>query len=152
MMVYEEYYSNEIEKLLRNSVKKVFKLKPVLAKKVKQKGSTEMYCTRVCRPIKEATLCIADLTYNNTNVGFEIGVAQELHKPVIITRYIPKISKKVQLKPSEDKSLQKLKKRGILQYSKVPYKIPSDVGGIFRVDYKDEKDLMKQLKEGFEVK
>ncbi len=149
MMAYEEFYSKQIEKMLKNAVKSILKLNPILAKQVQHFGSTDLYCTKVCKPIREAFRCIADLTYNNTNVGFEIAVAQGWEKPVIITRYIPK---DFNIKNEEEKVLKKLKNKGAIQYSKVPQNISGDFGGIFRIDYSNETELKRKLKEAIDIK
>lgn len=149
IMAYEESHSKEIEKILKKAIKSILKLKPILAKHIKHSGSTDLYCTKVCKPIKEATYCIADLTYNNTNVGFEIAVANSFDKPVIITRYIPK---KLKIKPEDEKVLKKLKHKGAIQYSEIPNKISGDFGGLLRIDYNSERELKKKLKEAFEIK
>jgi len=150
MMAYDKPYSKKIEIILKKSVKVAFKLEPKLSKNIKQTGSGDMYCKTVCRPIRESTLCIADLTYNNTNIGFEFGVAQELKKPVIITVYKPK--KQIKLGKKAFEELKKLEKKGAIQFSEVPQKIPSDMGGMLRVEYSSEEELIKKLKEQFEVK
>lgn len=143
---YEELHSKNIEKMLKSAVTSVFKLTPVIGKNLKRLGSSDMYCTRVCRPIKEATQCIADLTYKNTNVGFEIAVAQSFEKPVIITRYI---TQNKGLTDEEKELIDKLKQKGEIQCSEVPNDVPADINGIFRVDYKNETELKRKLKEAF---
>ena len=148
-MPYEELHSKTIEKMLKNAVKNVFKLKPVLSKGIRKVGSSDMYCNRVCKPIQECAQCIADLTYKNTNIGFEIGIAQNYQKPVIITRYIPKIPK---LTKSDIKILKSFNKKGKIQYSEMPIEIPADINGVFRVDYKNGKELKSKLKEGFKIR
>ena len=149
MMAYNHPYSPKIEAILKRAIKLAFKLKPELAKNIKQTQSGDMYCKTVCRPINEATLCIADFTYNNSNVGFEFGIAQGMDKPVIVTRYMPK---EVKLTKAEKSFLKKVRLKGAIQYSEVPYNIPADISGIFRVDYSNEDELKKKLKEGFKIK
>lgn len=149
IMAYEQHFSDKIKDILKNGVREVYGLDPILSKEIRKKGSSDMYCTKVCRPIRQATLCVADLTYNNTNVGYEIAIAQKFNKPVIITRY-----KKCEgTLTSEDYDfLTQLKNSGIIQYSLVPNDIASDVQGIFIVEYRDETELKRKLKEGFEIK
>jgi len=151
-MAYEEVFSPKIEKMLKNAVGKVLKLNPILAKDLRQQGSADLFCTRVCRPIKEATECIVDLTYANTSAGFELGIAQGFKKPVIVTRYM---SGKKSLTNEEKKLLKelpKLKEKGIIQFFEIPCQIPADISSVYRIDYKNEKELQEGLKKGFEVK
>lgn len=149
MMSYTQVYSEKIEAMLRKVVKNVLHLEPILAKDLKQQGSSDVFCTRICRPIKEARLCLADVTYTNTNVGFEMGISQELSKPVIITIYTPK---KIEIKEKDKTVLDKLQRQGIIQYSEVPANIPSDITGIFRVEYKDYTELYDRLAKGIDIK
>ncbi len=148
MMAYNQTYSKKIETMLKNATEKILKYKPVLAKNLKHKGSTDMFCTTVCRPIKESTICIADLTYINTNVGFELATAQSLQKPVIITQFDPT---KKELTKEELKILNDAKKKGKIQYSEIPNTLPSDVQGMIRIRYSSEVELKRKLKEGFKV-
>lgn len=151
MMAYEEEYSSAIEKILKNAVKTALKLRPVLSKEVKKLGSTDMFCTKICKEMLKSTYCIADITYKNINVAFECGLVQGLcGKPVIITQYTPKKSR--QIKTDEKKTLEKLKKTGIIQYSLLPLDIASDLSGIFNIKYSDEKELKERLKKAMEIK
>jgi hypothetical protein len=149
MMAYEELNSKKIEKMLTLAVKKAIKVRPILSKSIKITGSCDLFCNRVCRPIREATYCISDLTYKNTNVGFEIGIAQKYDKPVIITKYVVK---KVKIKTKEKTLLEKLKKNGAIQYTEMPVEIPADITAIHRIEYKSDLELRKKLKETFKVK
>lgn len=149
IMAYKQYYSDEIENIFKTVVKNVYGLDPILSKDIRQRGSSDMYCTKVCRPIRQATICIADLTYNNTNVGYEIAIAQKYNKPVIITRFTPFGE---EITEDEMDLLNNLEDRGVVQYSYVPNEIASDIQGIFRVDYRNERELKRKLKEGFEIK
>ena len=145
---YEELHSKEIEKMLKNAISSAFKLKPIVAKQIRSLGSSDMYCTRVCKPIQECTQCVADLTYKNTNVGFEIGVAQSFQKPVIITRYMPNTNP---LTKTERTNIKKLMKKGTIQYSEMPIDVPADINAILRVEYRNETELKRKLKEGFRI-
>ena len=148
MMAYNNAHSKEIERILKKVIKSVLKLSPVLAKNIKHIRSTDLYCTKVCKPIRKSTHCIADLTYNNTNVGFEIAIAHKWGKPVIITRYLPE---KLKIKDDDKKILEKLKNKGAIQYSEIPNTISGDFGGIFRIDYSNESELKEKLKEAIEI-
>ena len=149
IMAYEELYSENIEKILKKAIKSVLKLNPILAKGIKKRGSTDLFCTKVCKPIKESTYCVVDATYTNTNVGIEYALAQGFKKPVILTMYKPKI--KSDISPEDLKVLTKLRKKGNIQYFEMPVGVPSDVKAIFSAEYKDEKELKKKLKQNFEV-
>lgn len=150
MMAYEEIYSPKIEKILNKATKDVLKLKPVLAKDLKKGGSTDVFCTRICKPIIESFTCILDCTYNNTNIGIEYATAQRLGKPVIVTRYIPNKTNKISKK--EKNTLDELKKKGVIQYSVMPIKVPSDISGIYYISYSTETELFKELKGKFAIK
>lgn len=151
MMAYNESYSSAIEGMLKKAVTKVLKLRPVLAKSSKIFGSTDLFCTRVCKLIMESTCCIADLTYNNTNVGIEIETAHGSDKPVIVTQYIPDRRKKI-IRQEDKKTLKRLSKANLVQYSTLPLEVASDLAGLFYIRYKDQNDLIKQLRENMAVK
>jgi len=148
MMAYKETYSKEIERILKKVIKSVLKLNPILAKNIKHTGSTDLYCTKVCKPIRKSAQCVADLTYNNTNVGFEIAIAHKWGKPVIITRYMPK---KTKIEKDDEKVLKRLKTKGAIQYSETPHTISGDFGGMFRIDYSSALELKQKLKEAIEI-
>lgn len=148
IMAYDQCYSNIIESIFRNAIKEVYGLDPILSKDIKHRGSSDMFCTKVCRPIQQATLCIADLTYNNTNVGYEIAIAQKFNKPVIITRYTATGNS---LTDADKITLDDFAGRGIIQFSYLPNKIASDIQGIFRIDYTSEKELKQKLKDEFKI-
>jgi len=150
IMAYEERFSEEIENILSNAIKKSLNFNPVLAKGLKKGGSTDIFCTRVCKPIIESLYCILDCTYKNTNIGIEYATAQKFGKPVIITKYKPK--KIIKLTGEEEKILEKLKKKGAIQYSKIPLDVPTDISGIFYIEYSGEEELNKKLLEAIEVK
>ncbi len=40
-------------------------------------------CEKICRKIQEADLIVVDLTYNNPNVFYELGIGVALNKPVL---------------------------------------------------------------------
>jgi len=145
---YDNIHSKKIESYLMEASKKALRLKPVVARKIKQTSSADLYCTKVCKPIQEATACIIDLTYNNTNVGFEYGFAQTLGKPIIHTKFITDVP---HLKPSEEKILKEIKRRGSIQYTVLPYRPPADFSGVVRVEYKNKNDLISQLKSDFKI-
>lgn len=151
IMAYTELYSSDIEKMLKRAVINVLKLKPILAKDSKKFGSTQLFCTKVCKHIIESTCCMVDVTYNNTNVGIEIATAHGFDKPIIITQYIPN-KKNKEIKKDERKMLERLRKTDLLQYSVLPLDMVSDLSGIFYIRYKDQSDLIKQLKEKMDVK
>lgn len=89
------------------------------------------------------------MTYKNTNIGFEVAVAQSFEKPVIITRYMPKT---VEVTGKDKATLKRLRKKGAIQYSKMPIEVPADITSVYRVDYKNESELKRKLKEGFSPK
>lgn len=150
MMSYNELFSENIEKMLKRIVENYLKLTPILAKDIRHTGSTDMFCTKVCRPIKESTYCIADFTYENSDVGFETSIAHNCKKPVIITRYIPQLENLTEVQKT---LLEEIRKKGIIQYSMVPNKIDdSDIQGIFRIDYSTEKELKQKLLSNFKIK
>lgn len=144
IMSYKEKFSPLIEKILKKAIKKTYKSKPVLAKDIKIRGSYNMFCNKVCKPILDATMCVVDLTYQNNNVGFELGIAHGFNKPVIITRYVPNMR---DLTDEEECKLKELRKEGVIQFSKVPSEEPSDIRGLFTVSYKTKKELLEKLKE-----
>jgi len=149
-MAYNEIDSPIIEKILKKAVIRAFKLKPILAKELKTLGSTELFCTKVCKPILESTYCIADVTYNNTNVGLEVGTAHGFDKPVFVTQYVPDKKNKT-ITSKEKRSVERLKKAGKLQYSILPLKMVSDLAGIFYIEYTNQNDLVKKLKDSMAV-
>lgn len=85
IMDYKGKHSTAIRNMLQESVQKAFDLTPILASEVRQDSSSDLFCTRICQQIQKSKLCIADLTYENTNVGLEIGIAQMIGKQVILT-------------------------------------------------------------------
>ena len=148
VMAYEQLYSDKIETMLSNAAEKVFESEPILAKNIKHKSSMDLYCTKVCRPIKQSTICLVDVTYNSINVGLEYSVAQNFKKPVIVTKYLPQKIPKIS--EEERESLEKIKGRGSIQYLDLPYH-PPDFASLYRVDYKNEKELIKKLENEFKV-
>jgi len=147
-MAYEQLHSKKIEKMLIGAALKAIKMKPILAKETRLRGSTDVYCTKVCKPIKQSTICIADLTYNSINVGLECGVAQHFEKPIIVTTYKPR--KTGQITNRENRILKKLKKSGAIQYLPLPYH-PPDFASLFRVEYSNKAELISGLRNGFNI-
>jgi hypothetical protein len=74
--------------------------------------------------IREADLCIFDNlgTLNRPNVYIEIGIAHALGKPMLVCEYVGR-------------------KRRILDTGSVP----SDLHGLFRIQYRSYEDLCRQL-------
>ncbi len=153
MMAYEEKCSPDIESMLKKAIINVLKVEPVLAKDVKSLGG-DMFCITVCKEIIESEYCIVDITYKNTNVGIEYAVAQySFNKPVVITQYAPKKTKgsRIGLEENEKMVLEKLKKRGLIQYCTLPL-TTSDLIGISYIKYSDEQELEEGLRKATEVK
>jgi hypothetical protein len=149
-MAYEENRSKLIEKILKHAAKKALKCEPVLAKNIKKKGSTDLFCTRVCKPIQESTYCIVDVTYKNTNVGLEYATAQGFNKPVIVTKYIPDTTNKLEKK--ELAILRKLKEKDKIQFAVLPLGIPSDISGKTYIEYPNELELLRKIREAIDVR
>lgn len=148
-MAYSEKYSKKIERMLKIAVRDVLRSKPILAKDLKTESSSDLFCTRVCKPIRESSLCIVDLTYNNINVGFEYGRSLGFDKPCIITRFVFNAK---QMKKGEIESLSKLKRDDKIQVSILPFNIPPDFESIFRVDYSTQKELNDKIRGAFRIK
>ncbi len=54
---------------------------PERADDVRQIGY--IICEKICRKIQEANLIVADLSYNNPNVFYELGISIALRKPIL---------------------------------------------------------------------
>ncbi|MCZ7383578.1 MAG: hypothetical protein O8C63_02385 [Candidatus Methanoperedens sp.] len=147
-MAYNEFFSQDIEKMLRWSVKSE-EITPILAKDLKTKGSVELFCNTVCRPIRESRYCIVDLTYDNTSVGYEWALAEKFEKPVIATLYKPKIRKVSN--DVERKCKDKLKEKGIIKYPAVRKEVPADFRGLYIIKYTNKNTLKDELKKHFDV-
>ena len=127
IMDYKGAHSSSIKDVLRISVQKAFSLKPVLASEVKLPWSKDMFCDKICEPIRRSKLSIADITYDNTNVGFEIGISQMMGVPVIITFH----------KEWREETI-----GGKIDFSI----IPADFAGRYVVPYSNHEDLTQKLK------
>ena len=147
-MAYEQPYSKDIEKILRKGVESVVKAEPILAKDAEgEKGSTPMYCETVCKLIKESHYCIVDITYHSVNVGIEFGVALQMGKDVIITKFVPVRSKNI--KDKEEDILEDLAENNCIQYFKLPAVIPTDIAGLTIRHYKNQGELNRELRKKF---
>lgn len=147
IMSYEDYHSETIEKIIRGAIKSN-DVTPKTSKDFKTKGSADMFCTRVCKPIRECNFCIADVTYDNTSVGFEWALAEKFDKPVIATLYQPT---KTLLEPDEIKFKTKLKNKGVIKYPPLRKEVPGDFRGLMTIKYKNKDGLESQLKNQFDV-
>jgi len=149
VMSYSQKHSKVIEKMLKTALKKSGMI-PILAKDIKH-ATGDMFCSTVCRPLMGSIICIIDMTYNNTSVGFEHGVAEHgLEKPCIITRY--KLPRTGNLSQKEGKILEKLKNEGKIQFSVVPFSPPADFAGVHRIDYSSQKELDDAIKAFFKIR
>lgn len=148
IMAYDEYHSETIEQILREGIKSIG-YTPKLSTDFKTQGSADMFCTRVCKPIRESSICIADVTYDNTSVGFEWALSEKFEKPVIATLYLPK---KTPLEPDEKKYKKILKKKGLIKYPPIRKDIPGDFQGLMVIKYKSKNELVSQLKSKFDLK
>lgn len=60
-------------------------LEPKIAKYVEKPQSTAVFCTRICKEIRQSKLCIADISKENTSVGLEISIAWRFNVPILLT-------------------------------------------------------------------
>jgi hypothetical protein len=147
MMAYDEFYSKEIEEMLKWSIST--EATPKLAKDFRTKGSVDMFCVTVCKPIKESRFCIADVTYDNTSVGYEWALAEKFDKPVIATLYQPKIKS---FNDSEKISRDKLIQKGVIRYPAIRKDFPGDFRALLTIKYKNRDILKKNLEKNFNVR
>jgi hypothetical protein len=50
----------------------------------------EVFCDRVCQGIRTAAVRVIDISYDNTNVGYELALCQNSGRPAFITMYRPR--------------------------------------------------------------
>ena len=81
---YEMDESDRFEKTVSAIVKNKG-LEPKIAKHVEKPQATGVFCTRICKEVRQSELCIADISRKNTNVGLEIGIAWRFDVPVLLT-------------------------------------------------------------------
>jgi hypothetical protein len=78
-------YQWEIAPFLKNGGKepgdKKYQCTPERADDVRQVGF--IICEKICRKIQEADYIVADLTYDNPNVFYELGLAAALRKEIV---------------------------------------------------------------------
>lgn len=132
IMAYKGEHSEEIKNMLLVSTQEAFNLKPILASEVRQHPNRDMFCNRICLQVHIARLCIADITYDNTNVGLEIGLAMMFGKPIILTLH----------KKWREKAI-----GGRITFSI----LPGDFAGKYVITYDNSKELTEKLKEKIEI-
>ena len=89
---------------------------------------------------------------NDKTILITGGTGSLGYKLVEIIRAEHKPKKIIKLTGEEEKILEKLKKKGAIQYSKIPLDVPTDISGIFYIEYSGEEELNKKLLEAIEVK
>ena len=57
---------------------------PLVSKDLSRIGEGS-HCTLICKPIRESRMCIADISRESINVGYEINLAWKYNKSVLIT-------------------------------------------------------------------
>lgn len=120
MMAYKR--GEKLEETFKDVIRNEYKLKPVIAKQVKVRASTVMFCTKICQEIKKSLICFADVSRPNTNVGFELGIAAKYNKPSFYT-----MNKRVQRYP------------------------PSDLVALYGLWYNNYADLKKKMVEEIDI-
>lgn len=95
MMSYKR--SDRLEQTLTDVIKNTYGLRPVIAKEVKIEESSFMFCEKICRQIRSSLICFADVSRDNTNVGFELGIAWECKKPFFYS-----MNKRIRHSPPSD--------------------------------------------------
>jgi len=86
IMPFKEPFNGYYRKIFVPAIRKVG-LEPVRADAIKKPG---VIVSQIWNSIQDAEICIADVTGNNSNVMFEIGLAHAIGKPVIQIAQKPK--------------------------------------------------------------
>lgn len=60
-------------------------INPIISRELSNGTSKGSHCTLICEPIRSSIMCIADISKDCTNVGFEIQLAWKYNKPLILT-------------------------------------------------------------------